>query len=213
MKIERPKFQKNSDFQAIIFDLGNVVIKLDFNRMFDHWSMASGKSFSELKTRFAFDETYYQFEKGELTSDFYRAYASNMMGVRITENEFDGGFNSIYIGILPGIEKVLQTVRTKTRIIALTNTNEIHASVWKVKFAPMLSYFEKVFCSHELQTRKPEPQAYAKVLDYLALAPENVLFIDDNHDNVYGAEVVGINGLHVNSFADLIEGLTRRGLY
>jgi putative hydrolase of the HAD superfamily len=195
---------------CIIFDLGNVVIKLDFNRMFKHWSLASGKNVSELKSRFAFDETYYRFENGELTPDFYRAYASNMMGIQIPTAEFDRGFNSIYVGILPGIENVLQTIRTKTRIVALTNTNEIHASEWKVKFASMLSCFEKVFCSHELQVRKPESQVYAKVLDYLALAPEHVLFIDDNHDNVFGAEVVGINGLHVKSFADLIEGLKRR---
>jgi putative hydrolase of the HAD superfamily len=77
----------------------------------------------------------------------------------------------------------------------------------------MLSCFEKVFCSHELQARKPEPNVYVKVLDYLALAPEHVLFIDDYQDNVNGAEMVGIKGLHVNSFADLIEGLTRSGLY
>lgn len=178
--------------------------------MFDHWSSASGKNGSELKSRFAFDETYYRFEKSELTPDFYRAYASNMMGIQIPADEFDKGFNSIYIGILPGIENLLQTIRTKTRIVALTNTNEIHASEWKAKFAPILSCFEKVFCSHELQARKPEPQVYAKVLDYLSLAPEHVLFIDDYQDNVYGAEVVGINGLHVNSFADLVEGLKRR---
>jgi putative hydrolase of the HAD superfamily len=198
---------------CIIFDLGNVVIKLDFDRMFDHWSIASGKNVTELKSRFAFDEMYYRFERGKVTPDFYRAYASNMMGIQIPANEFDRGFNSIYIGVLPGIENVLQMIRTKTRIIALTNTNEIHASEWKVRFAPMLSCFEKVFCSHELQARKPEPNVYVKVLDYLALAPEHVLFIDDYQDNVNGAEVVGINGLHVSSFADLIEGLTRSGLY
>ncbi len=203
---------KSSCLKAVIFDLGNVVIKIDFNRMFPHWSEASGMNISDLKSRFSFDETYNKFEKNEISPDTYRAYALDMMGIKISPDEFDRGFSDIYVEIVPGIEDILKKLLTETRIVALTNTNKIHALKWKAQFASILNYFEKIFCSHELQARKPESKAYLKALDYLVLNPKQVLFIDDNNENVQGAKMVGIQGLHVKSLKELVDGLISNGL-
>ncbi|MGH9035690.1 MAG: HAD-IA family hydrolase [Acidimicrobiia bacterium] len=43
---------------------------------------------------------------------------------------------------------------------------------------------------------KPDPGAYGLALDALGLAPERVLFVDDQPTNVSGAEAVGIPAVH-----------------
>ncbi|MGI4741481.1 MAG: HAD-IA family hydrolase [Janthinobacterium lividum] len=83
--------------------------------------------------------------------------------------------------------------------MALTNTNSIHAQVWKTKYRESLRHFDKVFCSHELKTRKPEKQAYHCVLDYLGVEPQQTIFLDDSQANTTGAAQLGIQTILVES--------------
>lgn len=39
-----------------IFDMGNVIIDIDFNRVFDKWSELSGTPSEQIKSRFTFWE-------------------------------------------------------------------------------------------------------------------------------------------------------------
>jgi len=53
------------NYQAIIFDLGDVVINISFNNIFDYWAKMSGRDANELKQKFKFDKVYQQFERGK----------------------------------------------------------------------------------------------------------------------------------------------------
>jgi putative hydrolase of the HAD superfamily len=98
---------------------------------------------------------------------------------------------------------MLVKLKSKYRIIALTNTNSIHSNVWRRKYANTLNHFEKIFSSHELATRKPERKIFEIVLDYLNLKPEQTLFLDDNIDNINGAKKIGILTILVTSNAQM----------
>ena len=65
------------------------------------------------------------------------------------------------------------------RLVALTNTNYIHARDWRVRYADILTYFEKVFASHETKARKPDAESFRIVLNYLGMDPGKVVFFDD----------------------------------
>ncbi len=201
------------NYQAIIFDLGDVVINISFNNIFDYWAKMSGRDANELKQKFKFDEVYQQFERGEIKPFTYRKYISKKLGLHISEIEFDNGWNNIYLNVTPGIEQLLQGLKTKFRLIALTNTNEIHIQKWKVKYATLLSNFEKVFSSCEIRARKPEKKAYEIVLHYLKTEPKSVVLLDDNAQNVKTASAIGIKGVLVNSPHQMIDELKRLGIF
>ena len=76
----------------------------------------------------------------------------------------------------------------------------------------ILTYFEKIFTSHEIGARKPEPEAFQTVLDYLDIEPGKVAFFDDSPKNVQGANAVGINGFVTTSHLDVVAGLQSNGL-
>jgi len=200
------------NYRAIIFDCGGVLFDFSPDKVFDHWAQVSGIDADVLKHRFIFGETYRQFERGEIDAASFRKQTLNMLELNIINDDFDNGWNSLYGDLVPGIEQLLQDLKKHYRLVALTNTNEIHTKKWRILCAPLVCYFEKVFSSHEIHARKPEPKAYETVLKYLALEPEDVIFLDDNPEYARAASRMNITGIHVTSFRQMVEELKNLGI-
>jgi len=201
-----------SQFKAIIFDCGGVIFTYSFDNTFNYWATVTGKDVNEIKNRFDFDDTFRLFERGEIGSTVFRKHVLRKLKLHIDDENFDKGWNSIYSDLVPGIKQLLQELTRKYRLIALTNTNEIHEKKWRTTYAPIFGYFERVFCSHKIQVRKPEQKAYSTVLNYLRLKSYEVVFLDDKLEYVQAALKMGIKGIHIKSFRQMIEELTKLGI-
>ncbi|MEO8088035.1 MAG: HAD family phosphatase [Bacteroidota bacterium] len=200
------------NFSAIIFDLGKVVFDLSFDWTFQYWAKVSGKPFDDIRSRFRFDEVFDRFERGEISAGEFRKEVSQRLDIILSDEDFDKGWCDLYLDTYKNIDNLLTGLKHDYKLVALTNTNIIHDKVWKVKYADTLIHFEKVFCSHELKTRKPEKKAYQFVLDYLHVKPGHAIFLDDNSENVKGAAALGIATILVTSQAQMNEGLKKIGL-
>jgi putative hydrolase of the HAD superfamily len=202
-----------SEYKTIVFDLGNVVFNISFDKMFDYWAKVGGCEINRIKERFdEFDEMYYQFEKGEIKPNVYRKYLLEKLGLQLSDAEFDNGWNELCLDLVPGINHLLQSLRPSFRLISLTNTNEIHTQKWRAKYASVLSNFERIFCSHEIHARKPEKRIYEILLDCLREDPKSVLFLDDKEENVDAALECGMKGIVVSSNRQVIEDLNKLGI-
>ena len=186
-------------YEALIFDLGKVVFDLSFDRVFQSWAAASGQEADVLKHQFQFDELFDAFERGEVSNEVFRVEISRRLGFHLSNEAFDEGWCALYLDPYDGIDELLNSLKQQYRLVALTNTNSIHERVWKIKYQESLRYFDNVFCSHELGTRKPEKQAYQSVLDYLGTRPEQTIFLDDSPANIAGAAQLGIKTILVES--------------
>jgi len=199
-------------YKAIIFDLGKVVFDLSFDRTFQFWANASGKQFDDIKNKFQFDDIFDKFEKDEIASGQFRTEISQRLNLKLSDQEFDKGWCDLYLETYSGIDNLLEELKQNYKIVALTNTNIIHSKVWKMKYADTLRHFQKVFSSHELKERKPDTKAYQIVLDYLRVEPQQVVFLDDNIDNIKGAGQLGIKTILVTSYKQMTEELKANGL-
>ena len=92
------------------------------------------------------------------------------------------------------------------RLLALTNWSHETFPVALSRYE-FLHWFEGIVVSGEEKTRKPFADIYGILLDRYGVSPEDAVFIDDSLKNVEGAEVVGINGIHFQSAAELRETL------
>ena len=135
----------------------------------------------------------------------------NKLEFKTSDEEFDKGWNSMYMELVPGIEQLLQELRQTYRLVVLTNTNAIHAQKWPILFSSVLGYFEKVFSSHEIGARKPEKKAYETVLDYLGLDPHRIIYLDDNLEFVRAAAEMNIESICVTSFKQMVDEMNRLG--
>jgi epoxide hydrolase-like predicted phosphatase len=186
-------------YKALIFDLGKVVFDLSFDNVFRFWASASGQQADALKSKFQFADLFDEFEKGKVSNEEFRAEISRRLDLTLTDQAFDEGWCALYLDAYEGIDELLGSLRNKYQLMALTNTNSIHAQVWKPKYRESLRHFDKVFCSHELKARKPEKQAYQIVLDYLGTEPGRTIFLDDSPANVAGAAQLGTKTILVES--------------
>ena len=63
---------------------------------------------------------------------------------------------------------------------------------------PFLKDFDIIHDATYTKILKPDPRAYAAVLEDLDLAPEACVFVDDQARNIDGARAVGLNTVHFN---------------
>ncbi|MGD1973252.1 MAG: HAD family phosphatase [Desulfobacterales bacterium] len=193
----------SNSVDALLFDLGGVVIEIDFDRVFSHWALSSNQSLEIIRSKFTFDSNYERHERGEIEALEYFASLRKSMGINITDKEFMAGWNSLYVGEMPGVSTLLSRVGEKLPIYAFTNSNVTHQLVWSKMFKQVLSLFREVFVSSEIGKRKPEPAAFHAISNDIGVKLENILFFDDSLENIEGAEKVGIQTVHVTSPQDI----------
>jgi putative hydrolase of the HAD superfamily len=189
--------------EAVVFDLGGVLIEIDFARAFTHWAQHAGVATEALRERFRLDDFYERHERGEIDADGYFAWLRKSLGIAIADDAIEAGWGAIFVGEVPGIRAVLRSLPEAVPRYVFSNTNECHERIWRKDFADLLAPFDRVFTSCELGIRKPAPEAYHAVARAIDVAPEHILFFDDTPANVAGALAVGMQAVHVGSLGDI----------
>jgi epoxide hydrolase-like predicted phosphatase len=72
--------------------------------------------------------------------------------------------------------------------------------------------FRKLFCSADIGMKKPEARIYEYVIKELGIAPQEILFIDNQENNVNGAQSAGMNTILFVSLGQLKNDLERFGI-
>jgi glucose-1-phosphatase len=198
--------------RALLFDLGGVVINLDFNGAFRLWASRVGCDPSSIAERFSIDGPYEQHERGEIPASSYFATLRQSLGINLSDEDFTEGWNDVYVGPVPGMSRVLSVAQKHLPLFAFTNSNPTHKSVWEHLYANELRPFKRIFVSSDLGARKPDPEAFHLVASRMGFEPGEVLFFDDGPENVEGARTVGMQSVLVGSIRDVYRALSRIGL-
>ena len=196
-----------SEVRALLFDLGGVVIEIDFDRVLRHWEGISALAFDELKAKFHFDAAYEQHERGEIDATAYFVYLRNLLQLDGSNEEIAAGWNSIFVSDLPEVLTTITRAREYFPTYAFTNTNPTHLTAWQAGFPAIFHGFDKVFISYELGLRKPERAAFDAIAADIDIAHEHILFFDDTHENIVGAKAAGLQTVYVQSPTDVNETL------
>jgi glucose-1-phosphatase len=85
------------------------------------------------------------------------------------------------------MRELLHTLAAAMPLYLFSNTNALHHAFWSREYRSLLESFTTVFCSHQLGSRKPSPEASKRVVESIGIAPARVAFFDDLPENVDGA--------------------------
>jgi glucose-1-phosphatase len=206
-----------SDQKLILFDLGGVVIDIDFSRIWKHWSKSSGIDLSNAQETLGptstDNEAFHQFERGEISEAEYYQRTASRTGIILSFEQWRAGWNAIFVGEMPGTLDLLTELRDQVRLMALSNINAPHQAFTVQHFSHLLKPFEYVAFSHELGLRKPEKAIFDSIIRRSELDAKNILFFDDMAINVQGARDAGLRAeLYVNAvqarplIADFLKG-------
>jgi len=202
---------RSSKIKTLLFDVGGVVIDFDFNRAFEVWASISHLSCAEMKSAFKFDAAYEQHERGEITAEQYFSHLATILKLQDGHARIAEGWNAIFVGEISETRLLLQAARGQFPCYALTNTNATHHATWSAMFPVVWTSFERVFASHEMGCRKPEPQAFEHIAHALGVSTDSIMFFDDVLENVEAATRQGLHAVHARSPADVRNALQSIG--
>ena len=197
--------------QALLFDLGGVVMDIDFNRAFSHWQPMSRLSLAELEAAFTFDVPYQRHERGEIGAAEYFAHLAQHLQLHDDPARIAEGWNSIFISEITETRRMVEAARAKLPCYAFTNTNAAHQAAWSARFPAVVQAFERIFVSSEIGHRKPDRSAFEFVARSVGVPIESILFFDDTLVNVEGALAAGLAAVHVRGPADVKAALQGLG--
>ncbi len=197
--------------QALLFDLGGVVLDIDFNRAFEHWQPVSRLSLDEIKAGFEFDAAYQQHERGEMDAAQYFTHLCNTLQLQEGHTRIAEGWNAIFLGEISETLAMIQSARSRLPCYAFTNSNAAHQAVWSAMFPSVVQAFDRIFVSSGMGCRKPERQAFDHIAREINVTPGAILFFDDLAENVAGAQAAGLQAVHVRGPADVRVALERIG--
>lgn len=198
--------------RALLFDLGGVLLDIDFGRALAAWAPHSRLPPDRLREAFRLDEPYQQHETGALPAEGYFAHLRESLALECDAATVQAGFNAILLGEIAETVQLLEAARRRVPCYAISNTNAVHVAEIERAFPQLLPRFTRVFASHEIGHRKPHPAAFEHVLGEIGVVAGEVLLFDDLVDNVQAAHALGLQAVLVRGPRDVREALQVRGL-
>src|SRR5262249_1491067 len=197
---------------ALLFDLGRVVIDLAFTRAVACWAGPAPCAPRVIEQRFRQDVGYERHEVGAIDSREYFAGLQAACEIDIPHDQFLEGWNAIFVGEVPGMAELLARAARQLPLYAFTNTNPDHELVWSQRYVDILANFKEIFVSSTIRLRKPDAAAFDHVVKAIGVPAQRIVFFDDVIGNGDGGRARGLEAVHVRSTADVADALTALGL-
>jgi glucose-1-phosphatase len=195
---------------AVVFDLGNVLLRFDETIARDRFAARTGKTAGEIEAYFHSTPHTAHLVLGKITGQqFYRTVAKDL-AFEGDYSEFAAIWSEIFTPIEPMLELAASLASRLPRII-LSNTNAIHMSYVREHF-PVIQGFDDLILSHEVGLLKPDRAIYELTLRRSRLEAGRTVFIDDLEANVAGARRAGMQALHFENVDRLRQELTKLGV-
>lgn len=206
---------RNLTIKNIIFDLGGVILNIDYQLTLDEFKKLGLQNFDNVFTKAKQIGIFDLFDKGLISPEDFRNEIRSLAGVYLSDEQIYKAWNALLLDFPIQRLKLLEQLREQYKTYLLSNTNHIHCEVYNNTLEGIwnghnLSYFfEKVYYSHKIHHRKPDQEAFELIIKENSLNPAETLFIDDTEHHIEGARKVGLQ----THFLNLKKGETIEDLF
>ena len=195
-----------------LFDLGDTVIKLAYERVIERICADAAVDREELVELWDAAGGYKDMERGAVTFWEFFEFLCDRAGYRGSIREFKDIWSDFFDGPVPGIEEVLDRVRRRYRVAFLSNSNEVHADVIPQRFSALFQPEDRFIYSHRFKVAKPDPEIFHRALEVIGALPQHAVFVDDLIENVLAARHVGIKAFQFVGSEALLKELEMENL-
>jgi len=193
-----------SGIKNIIFDLGGIIIDLDTSKTESSFlNLVNEDQRHEIHQRLIEIDLFHRYERGWVSDSEFLLQLQGIIGNGSTTNQITEAWNAMLLEIPPKRLKLVASLKENHGVFVLSNTNQIHLDEFNRRLKRIYGadhldqIFHKAYYSHKMGYRKPEKEIFLQVLEDQDIKPDETLFIDDNSQNIEGAQAVGLKTLHV----------------
>ena len=194
--------------KAIIFDLGAVILNINYQNTIDEFTKLGVKNAATFYSKKVQTNLFNQIETGMISSnEFLKALQKETNNTNITQLE--QAWNAMLLDLPEERLQLIKKLKSNHTIFLLSNTNAIHINAFKKqlgdkKWLAFCKLFDKMYLSHEVGLRKPDIEIFEYILTEQKLIAEEVFFIDDSPQHIASAKKLGIHCHHLLEKEDVI---------
>ena len=195
-------------YKNIIFDLGNVLVKLNPDGCIGAFKAIGMGELVDTNPQSEGMKLMSKLGVGMITTEEFCEAARKLTGTDVTNEEIINAANKMLVEIPDEKkERLLQLKKAGYRLFLLSNTIDIHWDYCVELLFPYQNhgvedYFEQCFLSQRMHLAKPNARIYEEVIRQANIHPDETLFIDDLKENCEAAEKLGIHTFQNVKFDD-----------
>ena len=163
---------------TFLFDIGNVLLKLHFERF--HKTVLGSPNASVPTELATLKDSY---EKGEVSDEDFVRHSLNILSSPLTPEEFTTAWRDIFLANTPMWKVVEQLKAQNHRLITFSTTNNSHAEAFLADYSGF-DHFDHHHFSHHVGSIKPDPAFYQKAVDTYKIDPAETFYFDDLPENI-----------------------------
>lgn len=196
--------------KAIIFDLGGVILDIDYLKTEQAFNALGAMDFGSIYRQSEQKDIFDQFEEGKISDHEFRSSVNKLLNLAIKNDEFDLAWNKMLLTVQKDrLIHITQLLENGYQLFLYSNIDSIHypdvinildRDVGIDKFNRL---FQKQYLSHLFGHRKPHTESFEKLCTDIQqnfnIQKNELIFIDDTQRHVGGATKAGINSLLVKS--------------
>ncbi|HLP39226.1 MAG TPA: HAD family phosphatase [Lacibacter sp.] len=190
--------------KAIIFDLGGVLLDIDFKLSEKAFTELGVTNFSDFFNQFHSNDLFRRLETG-MEDDLFYDDLRTATGLSLSDEQIRDAWNALLLDFRPESVAVLPQLRDKYELYLLSNTNEIHLQEFQRRYEAWRpgqvfdDLFDAAYYSHRIGHRKPNASAFEYVLQKHGLIAAETIFIDDSINNIEAAQQLGLQTIHLKA--------------
>ncbi|MFN4123128.1 MAG: HAD family hydrolase [Flavobacteriales bacterium] len=194
---------------AVIFDLGGVILNIDYQATIDAFTDLGIENFQEQFSQLKQNKLFDDYETGRINSQAFLNALQSILPSGVSSQAILDAWNAILKDLPPHRLHVLEQVKKQKPTFLLSNTNDLHIQSFNQYLSKTFNldslapYFDKLYLSYEVGMRKPDAEIFEHVLNEQRLKPERTLFIDDTIIHIESARSLGIQTLHLTKGIDI----------
>lgn len=196
---------------AVVFDVGKVLFEWDM-RILIRQFIADEAEVAHVFANVVSTEWHFQHDAGVPLAEMVPARIAEFPQYEALLRAYSTRFNETIPGPVPGSIELLEELHTRgVPLYAITNFG---ADLWSVFHAtqPVFARFRDIVVSGAEKLAKPDPAIYRLAERRFGYRPSEMLFIDDNRDNVEAARACGWEAHHFVDAPTLALDLRHREL-
>jgi epoxide hydrolase-like predicted phosphatase len=197
--------------KAVIFDIGGVLIRTPDRASRLHWEQRLGLAERASEEVVFGGEMGTKAQQGGITNDELWQWVGRHLN--LVEDDLATFQRDFWAGDVLDEElvKLIRRLRPRYQTAIISNATDGLRLALTDQFK-IADAFDLIVCSAEEKVMKPDPRIYLWTLERLGRAAAETVFIDDNADNIVGAQAVGMNTIHFNPQVDVVAKLEKLGV-
>ncbi|MGD1980060.1 MAG: HAD family phosphatase [Akkermansiaceae bacterium] len=172
---------------TFLFDIGNVLLKLHFERF--HAAVLGSE---EIPLPEELDALKVPYETGAIDDDAFVDRSLEHLTGSLSREQFTAAWEDIFSANEPMWLVVEKLKASNHRLILFSNTNNLHAGSF-LKAYPGFDDFDHHHFSHQVGALKPHPDFYQRAIEDYELNPTETIYLDDLPENIATGKEMGFH--------------------